>query len=245
MGQHRISMRDRQVDCRMLGLWCTGLVFLVVQFAVNSLVKHQDKLIWPIVTNWSLLAVFSSFCGLYVRKYFVKNRMSWLTSSPLVWEIMALLTMNMIVSILWTKQRFFWQEIAANLLMWLGMSLAPVLDSCDSSPLESKVSLLITASACILTIVGNQMLWSDQIIHEGFGVHVDAQNRTVRTGQVTLGGLKTGCMTSLLALLLGSLYTAFFHDQGAELMYFVKLEVHKDACGTSAVARQQSDLSTM
>ena len=97
-----------------------------------------------------------------------------------------------------------------------------MLDLCNASPAESKVSLAISAVGCLLGIVGNTFLFENVIMHEGFRATMDDQGREVWTGQWTRSGVRISCLSSVLFLLLGSLFTAFVYDADHSRLYFVQ-----------------------
>ena len=115
----------------------------------------------------------------------------------------------------------------SNLLVLAMFVVPPLLDACNASPLETRVSFGLLVLGTVAGIFFSMFVWDDHVIHRGFKSTVDINGNEVWTGQFTKNGLRIGVFSSLLSLLLGSLVTAFAYDGDHSRMYFVKVSVKK------------------
>ena len=218
------DVRPTGVDSYMKGVWATGLLWIITYLILPMLgVDDRDNQTWPVVVTWIECVAVSLCVGIYVARHVVRERVPIVMKSMLAWQVLVLNAVHAGVSIALPASGFEQTTVPGNIVVFVGLAMPVVLDACNTTPTETRVSLTILIFALLLAMIGNILFFENAMIYEGFSATVDSEGRQVWTGQFTKNGVRLNILNTVLLLLMGSLFTAFAYDKDHTKMYFCKL----------------------
>ena len=217
------DVRPTGVDGCLKGVWATGLLWITYLILPMLGVDDRDNQTWPVVVTWIECVAVSLCVGIYVARHVVRERVPIVMKSMLAWQVLVLNAVHAGVSIALPASGLEQQTVPGNLLIFVGMSIPVVFDTCNTTPTETQGSLSVMIFGLLLAMIGNILFFENAIIYEGFSATVDSDGRQVWTGQFTKNGVRLNILYTVLLLLMGSLFTAFAYDKDHTKMYFCKL----------------------
>ena len=161
-------------------------------------------------------------CSRYLARHVINERVPIVMKSMLAWQVLVLTFLYTGVSIVLPTSGNEQVAVPENLFIFVAFCTPVMLDICNTTPTESRVSFGIVIFGILLGMVGNMLWFENTIIYEGFHATVNPQGRQVWTGRITKNGLRLNILYTMLLLQMGSLFTAFFFDQDHNKLYFVK-----------------------
>lgn len=209
-----------ETDIFMRLAWLSGIVvigFIGVEVVTGFNPVDADAPWFVALKFVPALGLWASMF-MYVRRHLEPRRFRLLSRSPLLYEIALLLTIYVTVSIAWPDEGRQAQDVASCASFFIAMIISVVLDACNSTPFEHRVSLVIMAVGIVAALVGCSFLWADTLITEGW--EVDASTG-LGSGRFGKNSIRQKCLFTLLFLIFDALLTAL-EDKDHVLLYYVK-----------------------
>jgi hypothetical protein len=218
-----VDMRLTVVDVYVKVAWAAVTLWLFTYLALPQFVEVNDDQIWPVVVTWVECVAFLAAQCVYISRYAERERFAIVMTSTLSVQALVLNALHAGVSIAFADSGEEQLTVPGNVLIFFGLSVPVVIDACNTTPTETRVSFIIMIVAQLMGVIGNMIFFDNAIIHEGLFATVDSQGRQVWTGQISKNGVRLNILYSEVVLLMGSLFTAFAYDQDHTQMYFSKL----------------------
>ena len=139
------EFQDRaSLSCTIDNVLKANLFNGVVFIAINS-TTYTDADVWPVVVFcFNMLAAYS-LCFWYLRKHIVWKQTGVVFHSLLVWQVVVLVCISSFTSIIWHSPARVIQTVFIQLTIICVDVSAPLLDTANSTALESKCVLFILA----------------------------------------------------------------------------------------------------
>jgi hypothetical protein len=142
----RVRVESCTIDGRMATIWAFCVLFIIDLFVVDNLTDTRDVLVWPVLLYSCLLFVMLVCFSMYIRKHMVTARLPAVTRSMLAWQVLLLNGVYFIISVAYPAPGEEWSVLFIHITIFCMLSAPVVLDACNTSPAEHKVSLIGTLS---------------------------------------------------------------------------------------------------
>jgi hypothetical protein len=207
---------ERSTSKEMRLMWLSGVGFMAALLLMP--VRPDTEYPAKPITYGLATCVFLLFGSLYVKRFFVSQRLKMLQSSIIAWQIVLALSVNTVVTIACAPADEMFSKVFSASLTFLGMLATIVLDLCEATRFESAVCLALLVLAGAFAVFGNHYLWSDEVIFKGYRV----SNQTgLSIGSWTQNEVRRTAMMAILALVASSVKD-FLKDREFLRMYYCK-----------------------